>query len=71
MDSGSSGSENGDNGNLPPRGLPSDLPKSINDRRHVVVDYVRDTEMYDGWQGQSYYVGGGKIGCVAHCLRMR
>src|SRR5688572_20967482 len=40
-----------DHGESKPRELPSDLPKSLNDRRHVPVDLVPETEMYDGWQG--------------------
>lgn len=31
--------------------LPADLPKSLDDRRHVPVELVPETEMYDGWQG--------------------
>lgn len=49
MDLGDTGSEHG---NEPkPRALPSDLPKSLDDRRHVPIDLVPETEMYDGWQG--------------------
>ncbi|KAH7156985.1 hypothetical protein EDB81DRAFT_840912 [Dactylonectria macrodidyma] len=39
-----------------PRVLPPDLPKSLDDRRHVPVDLVPETEMYDGWQGQSQFL---------------
>lgn len=34
-----------------PRELPADLPKSLDDRRHVPTEMVRETEFYDGWQG--------------------
>ena len=34
-----------------PRALPSDLPTSLDDRRHVPVELVQETEYYDGWQG--------------------
>lgn len=34
-----------------PRELPADLPKSLDDRRHVPTELVRETEYYDGWQG--------------------
>lgn len=40
--------------NRPPA-LPSDLPTSLDDRRHVHVDLVPETEMYDGWQGAFGY----------------
>ena len=33
------------------RALPDDLPKSLDDRRHVPIELVPETEMYDGWQG--------------------
>jgi hypothetical protein len=49
MDIGDSSSDHGES--TRPRDLPSDLPKSLNDRRHVPVDLVPETEMYDGWQG--------------------
>ena len=41
-------------GNLPQqkRALPADLPRSLDDRRHVPADLVPETEMYDGWQGE-------------------
>jgi hypothetical protein len=42
-------------GGLPPkkRELPADLPRSLDDRRHVPTELlVRETEMYDGWQGE-------------------
>lgn len=38
-----------------PRALPDDLPKSLNDRRRP-VELVPETEMYDGWQGQSQFL---------------
>lgn len=34
-----------------PRVLPDDLPKSLDDRRRMPTDLVRETELYDGWQG--------------------
>ncbi|MCJ1310678.1 hypothetical protein MMC25_004344 [Agyrium rufum] len=37
------------------RELPSDLPTSLNDRRPV-RSYAGETEMYDGWQGQTQYL---------------
>lgn len=33
------------------RALPDDLPRSLDDRRHVPTELVPETEMYDGWQG--------------------
>ena len=36
--------------------LPSDLPKSLDDRKAVSAAYVPETEMYDGWQGMSSVV---------------
>ncbi|KAF5020087.1 hypothetical protein F66182_7893 [Fusarium sp. NRRL 66182] len=40
-----------------PRSLPSDLPRSLDDRRHVPNEHlVTETEMYDGWQGQSQFL---------------
>lgn len=33
------------------RVLPDDLPRSLDDRRHVPTELVPETEMYDGWQG--------------------
>lgn len=33
-----------------PRPLPSDLPKSLDDRQPV-PHYGAETEMYDAWQG--------------------
>lgn len=39
-----------------PRALPSDLPTSLDDRRHVPNEHlVTETEMYDGWQGPSHH----------------
>ncbi|KAL2213803.1 DIL and ankyrin domain-containing protein [Sarocladium strictum] len=54
MDIGDSSSDHGES--TRPRDLPSDLPKSLNDRRHVPVDLVPETEMYDGWQGESQFL---------------
>ncbi|KAM5351889.1 hypothetical protein ACJ41O_004612 [Fusarium nematophilum] len=40
-----------------PRALPADLPTSLNDRRHVPTEHLMpETEMYDGWQGQSQFL---------------
>lgn len=36
----------------PPKGLPDDLPKSLDDRRSMPV-FQQETEMYDAWQGGS------------------
>ncbi|KAK3387103.1 hypothetical protein B0H63DRAFT_149443 [Podospora didyma] len=33
------------------RPLPADLPRSLDDRRHVPTELAPETEMYDGWQG--------------------
>ncbi|EEP82367.1 conserved hypothetical protein [Uncinocarpus reesii 1704] len=38
-----------------PRTLPDDLPTSLDDRRNVPI-YTAETEMYDGWQGQSQFL---------------
>ncbi|KAG6142450.1 hypothetical protein E4U12_003342 [Claviceps purpurea] len=36
---------------------PADLPTSLDDRRHALkAEYVLETEMYDGWQGQSHFL---------------
>ncbi|KAK4240245.1 hypothetical protein C8A03DRAFT_42199 [Achaetomium macrosporum] len=45
-------------GGLPPKNrvLPDDLPRSLDDRRHVPTELVPETEMYDGWQGQSQFL---------------
>jgi len=45
---------NGGNKTKQPRPLPADLPRSLDDRRHVPIDLVPETEMYDGWQGASH-----------------
>ncbi|KAJ9246358.1 hypothetical protein DTO207G8_9038 [Paecilomyces variotii] len=37
------------------RTLPDDLPTSLDDRRSVPV-FPSETEMYDGWQGQSQFL---------------
>lgn len=35
-----------------PRDLPSDLPRSLDDRRRdTTAEYGGETEYYDGWQG--------------------
>lgn len=46
----------GPDGEKKPRSLPDDLPKSLDDRRHVPTELVPETEMYDGWQGQSQFL---------------
>lgn len=60
MDLGDSNSGDGDGDHKPgdhkPRELPADLPKSLDDRRSRHVDLVPETEMYDGWQGQSQFL---------------
>ncbi|KAK4132883.1 hypothetical protein BT67DRAFT_463250 [Trichocladium antarcticum] len=38
------------------RVLPADLPRSLDDRKHVPTHLVPETEMYDGWQGQSQFL---------------
>ncbi|CAN8103694.1 unnamed protein product [Discula destructiva] len=43
----------GDHGAKKP--LPADLPTSLDDRR-MVREPVAETEMYDGWQGQSQFL---------------
>ncbi|GAB1216091.1 hypothetical protein ATERTT37_005296 [Aspergillus terreus] len=39
----------------PPKALPDDLPKSLDDRRSMPV-IPQETEMYDAWQGQSQFL---------------
>ncbi|KAK3315003.1 hypothetical protein B0H66DRAFT_329952 [Apodospora peruviana] len=67
MDLGGFGSDDGgfgaaDNAGGPPnqqqkkKPLPADLPRSLDDRRHVPTELVPETEMYDGWQGQSQFL---------------
>ncbi|KAF7548989.1 hypothetical protein G7046_g8478 [Stylonectria norvegica] len=56
MDLGDSNGSDGELGDNQPRPLPSDLPTSLDDRRHVPVHLVSETEMYDGWQGQSQFL---------------
>jgi hypothetical protein len=34
-----------------PAKLPSDLPRSLDDRKRVSTHYAAETEMYDAWQG--------------------
>lgn len=50
---GSDGGFDGGFDAVPPkkRPLPDDLPRSLDDRRHVPTHLVQETEMYDGWQG--------------------
>jgi len=57
MDLGDHRSENGFDGDSydlgdsrPQKQLPSDLPTSLNDRRHT-PQVFGETELYDGWQG--------------------
>ncbi|KAI1822369.1 hypothetical protein F4861DRAFT_532286 [Xylaria intraflava] len=40
------------------RTLPADLPKSLDDRKVAPTELVPETEMYDGWQGQSQFLTG-------------
>ncbi|KAL7798153.1 hypothetical protein V8C37DRAFT_407815 [Trichoderma ceciliae] len=55
MDPGDSGSDNG--GDNKPRAIPADLPTSLDDRRHASGEFTMpETEMYDGWQGQSQFL---------------
>ncbi|KAF2970465.1 hypothetical protein GQX73_g3163 [Xylaria multiplex] len=46
----------GDDEPKKPQTLPADLPKSLDDRKVVPTEFVRETEMYDGWQGQSQFL---------------
>ncbi|OJD32682.1 dil and ankyrin domain-containing protein [Diplodia corticola] len=39
----------------PPRQLPADLPRSLDDRR-TAPPVASETEMYDAWQGQSQFI---------------
>ena len=43
------------------RTLPSDLPKSLDDRQPI-RHYAGETEMYDAWQGNRYLTPSGAIG---------
>ncbi|KAK2858408.1 hypothetical protein FQN49_004764 [Arthroderma sp. PD_2] len=45
----------GDEGVEKPRTLPPDLPTSLDDRRSI-PSYNSETEIYDGWQGQSQFL---------------
>ncbi|EGE03686.1 DIL and Ankyrin domain-containing protein [Trichophyton equinum CBS 127.97] len=45
----------GDEGVEKPRTLPPDLPTSLDDRRSF-PSYNSETEIYDGWQGQSQFL---------------
>lgn len=54
MDPDGSSSPVDDAEHRPPRPMPTDLPTSLNDRRHAPKEYVvPEMEMYDGWQGES------------------
>ncbi|KAH8695534.1 DIL and ankyrin domain protein [Talaromyces proteolyticus] len=44
-----------DNEQKQPKPLPADLPTSLDDRRRA-SEYAGETEMYDGWQGQTQYL---------------
>jgi hypothetical protein len=57
------GDPNDGTGDRPPRQLPADLPKSLDDRKSRPVDLVQETEMYDGWQGMSRARVPGLDGC--------
>ncbi|KAK6452615.1 DIL domain-containing protein [Trichoderma asperellum] len=55
MDPGETGSDKGFESK--PRAIPDDLPKSLDDRRHAAGEFTMpETEMYDGWQGQSQFL---------------
>ncbi|KAJ4412931.1 hypothetical protein N0V82_008648 [Gnomoniopsis sp. IMI 355080] len=47
--------DEGDVGTKKPKALPADLPTSLDDRR-MVREPIAETEMYDGWQGQSQFL---------------
>ena len=53
-DGGSPGGFNpgGDGSKRKSRALPDDLPKSLDDRKHVSAELVPETELYDGWKGE-------------------
>jgi hypothetical protein len=52
MDLSDPNSDDGDH--HPQRARPTDLPTSLDDRRHATKEYTMpDTEMYDGWQGMA------------------
>ncbi|KAI1438682.1 hypothetical protein GGR50DRAFT_639254 [Xylaria sp. CBS 124048] len=38
------------------RSLPADLPTSLDDRKIAPTELVPETELYDGWQGQSQFL---------------
>ncbi|KAL2112337.1 hypothetical protein VUR80DRAFT_7911 [Thermomyces stellatus] len=54
MDPGAS--DSGDGGDKKPVVLPPDLPTSLDDRKAVRTSFVPETELYDGWQGQSQFL---------------
>ncbi|KAH7040791.1 LOW QUALITY PROTEIN: uncharacterized protein B0I36DRAFT_419749 [Microdochium trichocladiopsis] len=56
IDSGGFGGDDGSPKEQKPRALPDDLPKSLDDRRRMPTDLVQETELYDGWQGQSQFL---------------
>lgn len=37
----------------PPRGLPADLPRTLDDRQNF-SSYNQETEYYDAWQGRCF-----------------
>ena len=45
-----------------PRELPSDLPRSLDDRRNY-TSYNQETEYYDAWQGEE--------ACLSACSTQR
>ncbi|KAB2575559.1 Dil and ankyrin domain containing protein [Lasiodiplodia theobromae] len=47
--------ENGGHDAAPPRQLPDDLPRSLDDRRST-PQLASETEIYDAWQGQSQFI---------------
>lgn len=47
------GASSGDEAEPKSRPMPTDLPTSLDDRRHAPKEYsMPETEMYDGWQGK-------------------
>ncbi|UJO22332.1 Dilute domain-containing protein [Fulvia fulva] len=47
--------ESDEDENVKPRGLPSDLPRTLDDRKNF-SGYKEETEYYDAWQGQSQFL---------------
>lgn len=36
------------------RTLPADLPRTLDDRKHVSTELMPEMELYDGWQGKLF-----------------